>query len=183
MTEKKSKVDVRKAAAPETTSAPATVRPLVELRNEIDRAFDQAFREWPRFGSLFGDWGRFRDKDALFGGVWGGKMPHTDIKETSKGYAIDVELPGVEDKDVEVTVSEDMLTVKGEKKSERTEEDESYHMSERSYGSFERRFRLPDDAEADKAKAEFKKGVLHIALPKHAKAKQKVHKIAVAAKG
>lgn len=182
MARKPSKVAVGKAEPAPTAPAAKPANPLMDLRQEIDRAFERALGEWPRLGGLFADWGRFRDMEPLFSGVWGGKLPHTDVKESKSGYTIAVELPGVDESDVEVTASDDVLTVKGEKKSERAEKDENYHMSERSYGRFERRFRLPDDVDAGKASAAFEKGVLTIALPRSAKTKAKVRKIAVTRK-
>lgn len=169
-------VNKKKEAPPPAAAAGG---PLADLRSEIDRAFDRAFREWPRVGGLFADWGRLREREPLFGGVWGDKLPRTDVKESRTGYTIAVELPGVEEADVDVTMSDDTLTVKGEKKSERTEKDENYHMSERSYGRFERRFHLPDDVDPEKTSASFDKGVLTVSLPRSAKARAKARKINV----
>lgn len=184
MNAKKSKIDVKKKSPESTTPAPASAgaAPLVELRDEIDRLFERASQGWPSFGGPLAGWSPFRLREPLFGRVWAGKHPTTDIQESDKAYTVTMELPGVEEKDLDVEFAGDMLTVKGEKKSERSEKDENYHLSERTYGSFERSFRLPDDVDGAKATATFAKGVLSIALPKQPSAKPKARKINVKAK-
>jgi len=177
-----SNIDVKKAGSKTATPAPASPTALVELRDEIDRLFERAFSGWPSFTGALAGWSPFRDREALLPRVWPGKMPSTDIREGAKDYAITVELPGVEEKDVQVELAGDMMTVKGEKKSARAEKDENYHLSERTYGSFTRSFRLPEDADPEKVNASFAKGVLSIALPKRAGARQKTRKIEVKAK-
>lgn len=107
--------------------------------------------------------------------------PRVDVTEDENAYEITAEMPGVEEKDVEVTVKENRLTLRGEKKSEKEEKKKDYHMTERSYGSFERSFRLPADVMADKIKADFAKGVLTLTLPKTPEAKSKERKIAIKA--
>jgi HSP20 family protein len=99
--------------------------------------------------------------------------PKVEVTEGEKSYAITAELPGVDEKDVSLTLQDDVLTVSGEKKSEREEKKEGYHVSERSYGSFRRSFRLPDDVDPDKILAKFDKGVMTISLPRSGKAKPK----------
>jgi HSP20 family protein len=97
---------------------PAAARqdPFMSLRNQMDRLFDS-----------FGTWPGETGKDVT---------PRLDVSETDKELDIDAELPGMEDKDIDVTLSGDMLTIRGEKKSEREENNKSFHVSERSYGSF-----------------------------------------------
>ena len=92
-----------------------------------------------------------------------------DVTEDDKAYKIAAELPGLEEKDVEVTVAGGMLTIKGEK-SYAKDEKKNHHVSERAYGSFQRSFVLPDGVEADKISAEMAKGVLTVTLPKTAQA-------------
>jgi HSP20 family protein len=138
------------------------------LHREIDRVFDDFTRSehWP-----------FR---ALSTG--NGKLtPRIDVSETDKKVEVTVELPGVDEKDIDISLSDDLLTIKGEKKSETEKTEKNYHLVERSYGSFERMTRLPCEVEADKVKAEFKSGVLKISLPKSPAAKAKSHKIAISA--
>ena len=99
-------------------------------------------------------------------------MPTVDVSETDKAYEITAELPGMDEKNVEVKVANGVLTIKGEKQDEKEEKKKDYHMRERSYGSFERSFQVPDGVDADKIEANFKKGVLTVILPKSAEAKR-----------
>ena len=94
--------------------------------------------------------------------------PKIDIAESKDAIAVTAELPGVEEKDVDVTLAEGVLTIRGEKKSERDEEDKdkNWHVVERSYGSFSRTISLPFDPDPAKVEARFDKGVLQIHLPK-----------------
>jgi len=88
-------------------------------------------------------------------------------------------LPGIDPKDVEISLSDNVLTIKGEKKQEKEEENENYHVIERSYGGFTRSFRLPGQVQNDKVKATYKNGILKITLPKTEETKKKEIKIAV----
>ena len=92
--------------------------------------------------------------------------PASEASSDDKLYRIAVELPGVADEDIDISVNEGFVTVKGEKKASREEKGETWYFSERQYGSFSRSFRLPDDAEAAKLTAELKDGVLTITAPK-----------------
>ena len=101
------------------------------------------------------------------------------MSEDQKVYKISAELPGIEAKDIEVSVSGDTLVLKGEKRQEKEEKDKNYHFSERYYGSFQRSFQLPSSVDRDKVAADFSKGVLTITLPKTAAAQKPVKKIEV----
>jgi len=119
---------------------------LSQLRREMDRAMgDEHF-------SAASDW-----------------VPAVDIKEDEKNFTITADLPGVNAKDIEVHAENGMLTIRGERESEKKEEREGYKRIERSYGSFFRRFSLPDTADTDKIGAQADNGVLTITIPKHAK--------------
>jgi HSP20 family protein len=109
-------------------------------------------------------------------GMW---TPRTNVTETKDSLTITAELPGLEAKDVDVALSGDMLTIKGEKKQEKEEKDEYHHMVERSYGAFSRMVRLPAPVTADKIKASFKNGVLTVTLPKTEEAKPKAIPVTV----
>lgn len=172
-----------KAAAPAAEKArPVPVarerarHPLISLREEMDRMFE---RFWPGFGpSPFGRWPAL---EPLWR-VTGVAAPAVDLVETDKDYRIKAELPGMDEKDIELSLTEDVLTIKGEKKEEHEEKEEGYYLAERHYGAFERSFRLPEEVEADRIEASFNKGVLTVVLPKSPKAKQKQErKIAVKA--
>jgi len=112
-----------------------------------------------------------------------GFLPATDIIEKDDMLVLTAELPGLEKKDVEISVEEGVLSLRGEKFEERKEEeDKKYHLFERTYGSFQRSFTLPRTVDATKITAEFDKGVLKVFLPKTVEAKAKGRKIEIAAK-
>ncbi len=139
-----------------------------KLHREIDRVFDDFHvrENWP-FGTL---------------ATGNGKMaPRMDVSETDGALEVTAELPGVEEKDIDVSLADDVLTIKGEKKSETKTEEKDYRMVERTYGAFERSIRLPCQVKHDKIDAAFKNGVLTVKLPKSREAKEKVKKIAVKA--
>lgn len=109
-------------------------------------------------------------------------LPKLDISESDKKMEITVELPGMDEKDVDVEVSDGVLTIKGEKKSEKEEKGKTFHRMERSYGSFQRSFSLPPTVDEEKIKAEFDKGVLTISLEKTATPEPAKKKIEVKSK-
>ena len=123
-----------------------------------------------QFSRLFDD---SRERQ-LAGGAW---SPAVEVAENDQGYAITVELAGCSKDDVVVDCHDSVLSIRGEKKSEREEKDEHRHFVERRYGSFSRSFRLPDDAETDRVEASFKDGVLTIEVPRAEEKKPKVIKI------
>jgi HSP20 family protein len=125
-------------------SAPSGLRrrrPLEGLRQEIDRLFDDfGIGTWrPSFHSSFFDMDPFRRAKAAFSGI-----PAVDVTETEKGYKVVAELPGMDEKHIEVKIANGMLTIKGEKQEEKEEEKQDYYVRERSFGSFERTFPVPD---------------------------------------
>ena len=105
--------------------------------------------------------------------------PSVDISETEAVYLIKGEIPGVKKDDVKITIQDGMLTIQGERKQEKEEKGKKFHRVECSYGSFMRSFRVPDDADEGKVKAEFKDGMLNITLPKSAKVKPKATNVSV----
>jgi HSP20 family protein len=106
--------------------------------------------------------------------------PAVDVTEDDTAFKITAELPGIEEKDIDLTVSDGMLTIRGEKTYEKEEKDKDHHVSERAFGSFQRSFALPDGVDSDRIEAVLAKGVLTITLPKTAQA-QKQQKIEVKA--
>ena len=140
--------------------------PLLSLHREVNRLFDDVFRGFsvPPLGGL---------ERSL-------SWPSLELGETEKEVRVTAELPGLEEKDVEITVEEGVLTLRGEKKSEVEDTDRGY--TERSYGRFERRIGLPRGVEQDKASATFKNGVLTVTLPKSEAANENVRRIPVNAK-
>jgi HSP20 family protein len=95
-----------------------------------------------------------------------GLTPTLDVKENEKEIVVKADLPGIDDKDIHLTFHDGVLTLRGEKKSERADERDNYHIMERSYGSFQRSIRLPETVDEDKVDARFDKGVLTVTLPK-----------------
>jgi len=171
----------KKAATPEAAPAESTpASMLADLRNEIDHAFERYFPGFPGLPHPFSAWDSFKgfEMPNLALPKWG-MAPNVDVSETDKTYEINAELPGLDEKDIAVTVSDTMITVKGEKRDEREEKKKHYHMQERHFGSFQRSFRLPEDVDAGKIGADFSKGVLKLTLPKTAKAKPKSRRVDV----
>jgi HSP20 family protein len=105
--------------------------------------------------------------------------PAIDMSEDDKAYRISAELPGIDAKDIDVSLSGDTLILKGEKRQEKEEKDKNYHFSESSYGSFRRSFQLPSSIDQNKVAADFSKGALTITLPKTAEAQKPQKKIEV----
>jgi HSP20 family protein len=136
-----------------------TDNPFFSLQREIDRLFDDFTRGFPSVGNGFGT------ASAM--------MPTMDVAETDKEIEITAELPGLEEKDVQINVADNVLTIKGEKKAEKEEKDKNYRLVERSYGSFERSLQLPEGVNADAIKASIEKGVLKVVVPKPAPAQVK----------
>lgn len=105
--------------------------------------------------------------------------PRVNVTETDKEFTVSAELPGLEQKDVEVAIQNGALAIKGEKKEEKEEKDKNYHHVERSFGSFQRTIALPSEVDESKTEASFKNGVLTIKLPKTKEAQQNLKKIAI----
>jgi HSP20 family protein len=141
-------------------------QPFLSLQREIDRLFDDFTRGFPAFSTVSGD---------------AKLMPVTDIIETEKEIQITAELPGLEEKDVQVNLADKVLTIRGEKKAEKQEKDKNYRMVERSYGAFERSLELPEGVDADMIKASLSKGVLKVTVPKAAPAQAKTIEVKSAA--
>jgi HSP20 family protein len=146
------------------------------FRSEMDRLFDRFAGGFgmPAFRQML-DFERPRWPESSFSFP----TPAVDVTEDDKAYKITAELPGLEEKNIDVTVSGDMLTLKGEKRYEKDEEDKNRHMSERAYGSFQRSFALPGSVDRDKIAANLEKGVLMITLPKTAETQKQQKKIEV----
>lgn len=130
--------------------------PFFSLQREIDRLFEDFSRGMPAFNG--------GNKEM---------MPSMDVIETDKDIEVTAELPGLEEKDVQIDVADNMLTIRGEKKAEKEEKDKNYRLVERSYGAFTRTLSLPDGVNADSIKASMAKGVLKVMVPKPAPAQTK----------
>jgi HSP20 family protein len=135
--------------------------PFVAMQNEINRMFNEFGRGWPA---------RFADGDV---------SPRIDVVETETALEVTAELPGIDEKDVDVMLRDDVLTIRGEKKSEREEKKADFHLVERSFGSFSRSIQLPFEADSEAVKANFAKGLLKVTIAKPAQVKEKTVKIPV----
>jgi HSP20 family protein len=153
------------------SGSPAVYReadPFMALHREVNRLFDDLFR-----GFDVRDFGRL--PEAVTG--WSAGWPKLEVSEAEKELRITAEMPGLEEKDVEVLLDDGMLTLRGEKKSEI--EDTGRQFSERFYGRFERQIALGPEIEQDKVAAAFKNGVLTITVPKTERAQSKARRIAI----
>ena len=139
-------------------------RDLLSVRDEMNRLFDSVFSGWPE------------RRESLLEGDW---APSVDVAETEEEIVVTAELPGIEQNEVDISIADDVLTLKGEKKEEKEEKKKNYHRIERTYGSFQRSIGLPTGVQADKATAKYKDGVLRITIPKAEEAKPKQIKIDV----
>ncbi len=173
MAEAATKLPVTKPSA-ENSTVPAKseyLAPFENLRREIDRLFDDFHPfDWHLPSRLLR-----LEVPRMARAEWQ-VAPAMDVVEKNDAYEITAELPGLDDKDVEIKLANHTLIVKGEKSEEKEDKRKDYYMSERRYGSFQRSFRLPDGIDADKIAASFSKGVLTVKLPKTpaAKAEKKI---------
>ena len=142
--------------------------PLLSLQRDINRVFDDF-------------WSRFERTSGFSNGFLAAGGPSTDVSETDEAVEVAIELPGMDEKDIDVSLSDGVLTIRGEKKAEKEERKKGYYLSERSYGSFYRSIPLPPGVDGTKAEARFKKGVLTVTVPKTPEAQEKVRKIEVKA--
>jgi len=160
-----------------SSAAAETWTPFENLRREVDRLFDDFdggfFRPFRR--PAF-DIAPFWRREAKWPA-----MPAVDVSDTEKAYDITADLPGMDEKNIEVKVSDGILTIKGEKQDEKEEKKKDYYVRERNFGSFERSFQVPEGVDADKIDASFKKGVLTVTLPKKPEAQKAAKKIDVKA--
>jgi HSP20 family protein len=163
-------------AKPKELTRARALSPLSSLRREIDRLFEDfpfGPRRSPVGRSLFDVEPSWRGELAL------GKAPAVDIAERDKEYEITVELPGMDEQDIDVKYADGVLTIKGEKKEEKEEKKKDYYLSERHFGVFHRSFQVPDGVDADTIEASFKNGVLTVLLPKSEEVQKREKKIAI----
>ncbi|OLS52764.1 Hsp20/alpha crystallin family protein [Rhodovulum sulfidophilum] len=146
---------------PKTRTETGEDNPIATLQRDMNRVFEGF---WNRLGAL--DWPLGGDAKS-------------DVVETANAIEVSIELPGMEMKDIEVSVTDDTLTIKGEKRIERQEEKTGYYLSERSYGAIYRSLPLPPGVDGSKAEASFRNGVLTIRLPQTAEAQSRVRRIEV----
>jgi HSP20 family protein len=160
---------IKKPAPKETSSVPVKreqYSPFSLLRQEMNSVFDNFLRGFER---------------EPFAVRFGAFSPSVDIKETDREIKVSAELPGMNDKDIDVSLTRDSLTIKGEKKEEKEDKGKNYYRMERSFGSFTRTVPLPAEVDTEKVKADFVKGVLTVTLPKTPKAIKDTKKIPIKA--
>jgi HSP20 family protein len=153
-----------------------TWHPFENLRREIDRLFDDfGVGSWqlPFRGSMF-DAVPFWRREVTWPAA-----PVVDFIDTEKAYELTAELPGIDEKDIEVKLANGILSIKGEKQEEKEEKKKDYYLRERNFGLFERSFQVPDGVDTDKIEASFKKGVLTVTLAKKPEAQTAAKKIDV----
>jgi HSP20 family protein len=131
------------------------------------------FRE---FATFFGNFAEPNGKDKL---TTGNFVPPVDVYEDEQNLTLKLEIPGVEESDLNVSVENETLTVQGERKFEKEEKEENFHRIERRYGSFSRTFKLPNTVDAEKVEASYEKGILKITLAKKAEAKPRQIKVGI----
>ena len=177
MVEPATKLTVNTEGKKQVTPAAAESawHPLENLRRDIDRLFEDFNR---------GSWLRpLRPKafnlEPLLHREFVLSAPAVDVVEKDKAYEVTAELPGIDEKHIEVTLRNGNIVIKGEKLEEKEEKSKNYYVQERQFGSFERAFAIPEGVDADKISATFKKGVLTVTLPKTAEAQKPSKKIAV----
>lgn len=143
--------------------------PFSAMRSEMDRMFDSFLgRRWPDTPNMLS--GNLRP---------GVGSPTVDVRESPTEIVIEAELPGMTESDIDISLNDGVLSIKGEKKSEREEKQDDYHVTERSYGRFQRSFRVPNTIDEDRIEAKLDKGVLHLTLPKHPEAVKSEKKIQI----
>jgi HSP20 family protein len=159
-----------------TTPSVFEWRPFEGLRNQVDRLFrefETGFLQSPFYRDVDNFWRR----DLAFP-----VTPAMDVVEKDSAFEITAELPGLDAKNIELSVSDDVLTVKGEKNEEKEEKTKDRYVSERRYGSFRRSIQLPGSVDASKIEANYKSGILTVTLPKSAEARKKQTVIPIATK-
>jgi HSP20 family protein len=145
--------------------------PFVSLQREMNRLFDNFFG-----GLSLSPWAPLERGGAE------SFTPHIDVSETDKEIKVSAELPGMDENDVDVSLTKDTLTIRGEKKEEKEDKGKDYYRMERSYGSFSRNIPLPLEVNTDRVEATFKKGILCVTLPKTVSAIEKTKKVPIKSK-
>jgi len=171
--QKARKVSVKRRIAPSEPEKVSLLRPLVALRRQLDDLLEDFTSYWPQLRVPLVEWPSLHAVDKSAGIV------RFDISEGVDSVTVTAEVPGMEEKDVEVVVEGGSLTIRGEKKSEREEKGDDFYISERQFGSFSRSIRLPHGIDVENISANFDKGVLTVTLPKIAAAKEEPRHIEV----
>ena len=180
MTEAAKKLPIKTEATPAALATKAADwQPFEALRNQVDRLFHDfqtGFLQAPSYRSLL-DIEPFWRRDLGFN-----VTPAINIVEKDKAFEVTAELPGLDAKNIDLQLSDNVLTIKGEKQEEKEEKTKDRYVSERRYGSSRRSLQVPDSVDFDKIEANFKSGILTVTLPKSPEAQKKQKTIPVSAK-
>jgi len=140
--------------------------------DEFEKTIEQAFKPLQRLKRFFEDWDLELPTESV-------NFPKIDIWEDDEKYVLEAELPGFDKKDIDVNISDDVLTIRATRKKEEEKKDKNYYYAERSYGEFVRSVRLPAEVDKKGIKAKYNNGVLELTLPKTKEAKEKTTKIEI----
>lgn len=170
--------------APAETAFESLFAPLMDLRQRMDHMFDDVMQGWRAPALKHEPWrldpfAGLPSLSRIRGDLVDAKF---DVSDSEDAIEISAELPGMDEQDVELSLSGGVLTIKGEKKTESEEKKKDFYCRERRFGSFTRSFRIPDSVDEAKVKASFDKGVLDVTLPKRPEAKAKARKISISKK-
>ncbi len=170
---KKTGAEAKSVAEVSVSSKVSTFEPFQALRKQVDDLFTNFTGSWPHFEMPKIEWPTLIETGTE------SAIAKFDLSENGKSVKVVADIPGVDEKDIEVLVEGGVLTIKGKKESEREEEKGDVYISERSFGSFSRAFRLPDGIDEQSVDASFDKGVLTVTLPKTAKKKTEARQVPV----
>ncbi|HYD29499.1 MAG TPA: Hsp20/alpha crystallin family protein [Azospirillaceae bacterium] len=158
---------------------PQRFDPFYDLRAQMDRVFDSFMNAFQPLSLMRPPMAMGEFMRPMMMGMGMEMSPRVDIAETEDSLTITADLPGLDENDIDVTIANGALTLRGQKKAEREERKQNYHLMERSYGTFNRSFRLPDTVDPEKVDARFDKGVLTVTLPKTEAGRSQIRRIQI----
>lgn len=145
---------------------------LLKPIDEFEKTIEQAFKPLKSLKRFFEDWDLELPSETV-------NLPKIDVWEDNDKYVVEAELPGFDKKDIDVNITDDILTIKAVRKKEEEKKDKNYYYAERSYGEFIRSLRLPSEVDKKSIKAKYNNGVLELTLPKTKEAKEKSTKVEI----
>ncbi|MCS7227901.1 MAG: Hsp20/alpha crystallin family protein [Endomicrobia bacterium] len=145
---------------------------LIKPLDDFEKTIEQAFKPLQRLKRFFEDWDIELPSESV-------NLPKIDVWEDTDKYVVEAELPGFDKKDIDVNITDDILTIKASRKQEQEKKDKNYYYAERSYGEFVRSLRLPSEVDKKGVKAKYNNGVLELTLPKTKEAKEKTTKVEI----
>ncbi|MCX7956319.1 MAG: Hsp20/alpha crystallin family protein [Endomicrobia bacterium] len=145
---------------------------LIKPLDDFEKTVEQTFKPLQRLKRFFEDW----DIEIPTENV---NLPKIDVWEDNDKYVVEAELPGFDKKDIDINITDDILTIKASRKQEQEKKEKNYYYAERSYGEFIRSLRLPTEVDKKSVKAKYDKGVLELTIPKTKEAKEKTTKVEI----